>query len=176
MAIITFIMTVAVLAVSALSCISDVRSLRIPNWHSLAVLGFFFPAWLASPEAFGGIWQHMAAMGIMFAVTYTMFILGMMGGGDSKLGTALGLWAGLKGLLPFIFYMSIMGGILGLLSFVLRKKKFFKNPKPGSWVGQLQEGRSAIPYGIAISFGAWAAFLYTGFVHNQMSEVLKLIH
>lgn len=176
MTIITFIMTLAVLFVTLLSCIADVRSLRIPNWHTLVILACFVPAWLATPEAFGGIWQHLGAMGIMFAVTYTMFSLGMMGGGDSKLGSGLGLWIGLKGLLPFIFYMAIMGGIIGVVTIVLRRKKFFKNPAPGGWVAQAQEGRSAIPYGVAISFGAWVAFLYTGFVHNQLIEVFTIIH
>jgi prepilin peptidase CpaA len=176
MSIITLVMTFMTLTVTVLSCISDVRSLRIPNWHALAIIGCFIPAWLATPQAFGVLWQQIATMIIIFGVTYLMFCKGIMGGGDSKLGTALGLWIGLQGLLPFLIYMGIMGGVIGILSLLMRNRKFFKNPLPGSWIEQLQNGRNAVPYGVAISFGAWAAFFHTGFVHNQLNEVFKIIH
>ncbi len=176
MAIVTFSMIIVVLAVTVLSSISDVRSLRIPDWHALVILGCFIPAWLASPVAFGNIWQHVGAMGIMFAVTYIMFCAGIMGGGDSKLGTVLGLWTGLSGLIPFIMYMAIFGGVLGGVALVMRNRKVFKNPLPRSWIEQLQNGRNAMPYGVAISFGAWAAFIQTGIIHNQLNEVFKIIH
>jgi len=176
MAIITPMMVFVVLIVTLLSCISDVRSLRIHNLNSLVILFCFFPAYFASPESFNALWQHLAAMVIMFTVSYVMFVFGMMGGGDSKLGTVLGLWIGLKGLMPFIFYMAIMGGLIGFIALVIFRKKPFKNPMQGSWVAELQEGHNAIPYGVAISFGFWAAFFHTGFAYSQLNEVLKIIH
>jgi prepilin peptidase CpaA len=100
----------------------------------------------------------------------------MIGGGDSKLGTALALWAGLRGLLPFVFYMALVGGILGIAALVLYKLKPFKNPRVGGWIEQAQLGANAIPYGIAISAGAWASFFHTGIVHEQIHEVFKIIH
>lgn len=176
MIIITLAMTLIVLAVTLLSCVSDVRSLRIPNWHVLVIIACFIPAWLATPELFGGLTSHLVAMGLMLVITYVMFSLKMMGGGDSKLGTALGLWIGLKGFLPFMLYMAIMGGVLGVITVLIEQKKPFKNPRHGSWVEQTQTGHNVVPYGIAISFGAWAAFLYTGLIHNQLNEVFKIIH
>ncbi|MFH1158899.1 MAG: prepilin peptidase [Pseudomonadota bacterium] len=176
MAIITPAMMLIVLIVTLLSCISDVRSLRIHNLNSLVILFCFFPAYFASPESFNDFWQHIAAMAGMFAVTYIMFTFGMMGGGDSKLATALGLWTGLKGLMPFMFYMAVMGGLIGFISLVILRKRPFRSPRPGSWVAELQEGRNAVPYGVAISFGFWAALFHTGFAHNQLNEVLKIIH
>jgi len=162
MAIITLTMTLVAFGVTVLSCVSDVRSLRIPNMHALVILGCFIPAWLATPAAFGPFLGHLEAMGIIFVVTYIMFATGIMGGGDSKLATALGLWIGLKGLVPFVFYMALMGGVLGLATLFLRKKKLFSNPKQGSWIEQIQTGNNAVPYGIAISFGSWVAFFHTG--------------
>jgi prepilin peptidase CpaA len=176
MTIITLIMTLIVFIVTLLSCVSDVRSLRIPNWHSLVIIICFLLAWLATPEAFSRLVGHLGAMGIMLVVSYAMFALGMMGGGDSKLGTALGLWVGLAGLIPFMFYMALMGGVIGIASLVIGKKKPFKTPAPGSWIEQVQAGKNTIPYGVAISFGAWAALFYTGFLHNQLNEVFSIIH
>ena len=176
MAIVTLVMIVTVLMVTVLSCISDVRSLRIPNMYALIILVCFVPAWFTAPVDLGPIGYHIASMGIMFIVSYLMFCKGMMGGGDSKFGTALGLWVGLRGLVPFVFYMALMGGILGLITLFLRKKKPFTNPRPGSWVEQVQTGHDAIPYGVAISFGCWAAFFHAGLVDNQLNEIFKIIH
>jgi prepilin peptidase CpaA len=169
-------MTLAVFAVTILSCASDIRSLRIPNMHALMIMGCFIPAWLATPAAFGPFWEHLAGMATVFIVTYIMFITGIMGGGDSKLATALGLWLGLSGLLPFVFCMALLGGVLGLVTLCLRKRKLFSNPKPGSWMEQAQAGKNAVPYGVAISFGFWLSFFHTGILHHQLSEVFKIIH
>ena len=176
MAIIVQVMIMIVLAVTVLGCISDIRSLRIPNAYSLIVIACFVPAWSAEPRNFAPLWDHLAAMAIIFSITYAMFTAGMMGGGDSKFGTALGLWVGLKGLLPFVFYMALMGGILGAVALGLRNKKLFSNPIPGSWVEQLQSGQNAVPYGVAISLGCWASFLHTGLLDHQLNEVFKIIH
>lgn len=176
MVIVTFIMTLVVLAVTLLSCVADIRSMRIPNNHALIIAACFVPAWLAAPEVFASLWQHLSAFGVVLGVTYFMFCKNMMGGGDSKLASALALWVGLKGLFPFMLYMAIIGGILGAFAILMRKTPFFKNPPPGSWAAQAQSGRSVLPYGVAISFGAWAALFYTGLVHNQINEVFKIIH
>lgn len=173
---ITIAMVLAVWVVAALSCISDVRHLKIPNWHSLAVIACFFPAYFfAAPETFEEIWRHLAAMLIMFVVTYLMFIFRMMGGGDSKLGSAFALWVGLKGLFPFLLYMAFIGGIVGVVSLVMKKVKPFSSPDPESWAGQVQAGKNAVPYGIAIAGGAVIAFFHTG-ISQAVNEVFKIIH
>jgi len=176
MILITFTATVIIMSIALLSSISDFRALRIPNWHSLSIVILFIPAYFLSPESFSPLWQHISAMAAMFIISYIMFILRMMGGGDSKLATALGLWVGLNGLAGFVFYMSIIGGLVGVISLIIRNKKPFKNPHKGSWFEQAQLGKNSIPYGIAISIGAWAAILHTGLFFNQLDEVLKIIH
>lgn len=172
---IAFILTLAVLAVTAASCVSDYRAMRIPNLHSAIVIGAFLLAFLISPEAFGRWWEHLGAFALMFGVTFAMYCAGMVGSGDTKLGSALALWVGLKGLMPYLFYMTLAGGILGVISLVLRRKKPILNPVPGSWVAKVQEGKSVVPYGIAISVGAWGALLHTGFIYHQIDEVFKII-
>lgn len=177
MAFVTLMMIGVVLAVTLLSCVSDFRSLRIPNLYALIVAGSFVPAFLATPGAFMSPWWHYPlAMVLMFALSYFMFAKGLMGGGDSKLGTALALWVGLRGLLPLVFYMALVGGILGMASLLLQKFKPFKNPRAGGWIAEAQGGSNAIPYGIAISFGSWAAFFHTGLIHHQLDEVFKIMH
>jgi prepilin peptidase CpaA len=173
---IIFVMTLVVLTVTLLSCVSDVKALRIPNAHTLLVIGCFVPAYVAAPEFFEPLWHHAAALGMMFILTYIMFCLGIIGGGDSKLGTALALWVGLKGLIAYVFYMAMAGGLLGVVTLFLQRKKLFANPATGGWIDRAQSGASALPYGLAISFGFWAALLHTGFLHHQLNEVFKIIH
>jgi len=170
------VLTLAVLAVTVLSCISDVRGLRIPNAHSLVIIGCFVAAFLIAPQDFGKWWEHLGALGLVFVITYIMFMMRMMGGGDSKLASALALWLGLRGVMPFIFYMGIAGGVIALISLWIRRKKPFAAPPAGSWPAEVQAGRNALPYGIAIAFGFWAALLVTGFLHRILDEVPRIIH
>lgn len=169
-------MTFVVLIVTILSSISDIRDLRIPNWHSLVIIAAFFIAYAFSPKYFHSLNQHLIAMGIMFAVTYLMFACKVIGGGDAKLGTALGLWAGLKSLIPFIFYMTLIGGVLGVMALLLRKRKVIKKPRRGSWIDQAQKGYSAVPYGVAISLGFWIALSHTEPMRAQLHSLLTTFH
>lgn len=170
------LLTGVVFGVTILACVSDVRSLRIPNLYSIIVIGAFAVAFAAAPESFGKLSAHLLSLVIIFLITYIMFVFGLMGGGDAKFGSALALWVGLPGIVSYVFWMTLMGGLIAALSLLIKNKKPFANPAAGSWVAQVQEGRNAVPYGIAISFGAWAALLHTGFITHQLDEVIKIIH
>lgn len=172
----TDFLTAVVLVVTVMACVSDVRSLRIPNLYSVIVIAAFAIAFLVSPEAFGKWWHHLGAFAGMFVITYAMFCFGMLGAGDSKFGSALALWVGLKGLMPYLLLMAMMGGVIGIVSIFFRKKKPFANPLPGSWMAVAQEGKNSVPYGVAISFGAVGALLHTGFIYHQLDELVRIIH
>lgn len=164
-------LTAAVVAVMLCASVSDIRRMRIPNTHVLFVLVAFAAAFAVSPDDFGRWWEHLAALGIFLAVTFAMFCAGMLGAGDAKYGAALALWVGLPHLLVFLFFMTLAGGVLGVLSLLMRKYKPFENPPAESWMAQAQGGASAVPYGIAISAGALAALLHSGFISHQLHQV-----
>lgn len=170
------ILTCLVFFVTLLSCISDVRALRIPNTHVIFILAAFVPAFVLAPENFGLWWHPFAAAAVFLVITYVMFVYRMLGAGDAKMGAALALWVGLPGLLPYVMYMAIAGGVLGIASIIIRKRKPFKNPREGSWVATVQAGGNAVPYGIAITVGAWGAMLHNGFISHQLDELIKIIH
>ncbi|MDP2206038.1 MAG: prepilin peptidase [Alphaproteobacteria bacterium] len=170
------LLTCLMLATTLLSCISDVQRLRIPNTYVLIVLGSFAVAFALSPSSFGVWWHPFAAGGVFLVITYVMFAFNMLGAGDAKLGAALALWVGLPGLMAYVMYMAIVGGLLGVASLFLKKRKPFKNPREGSWVATVQGGGNAVPYGIAITTGAWGAMLHNGFIFHQIDELIKIIH
>ncbi|HOO81440.1 MAG TPA: prepilin peptidase [Alphaproteobacteria bacterium] len=157
-----------VIGTGGLSALSDLRGMTIPNLHSLIVLGAFVfcygALWFGGrDDVFASLASHIVAALIVFLITLAMFMGKLMGAGDSKLASALALWAGLKGLVPFIFYMSVAGGVLALAALALKKWAPVKAPKPESWVAQVQGGASKVPYGVAIVLGALASFVKIGY-------------
>ena len=126
------------------AAVIDMRTRTISNRLNLSVA-------LLAPVFWWSIglplWPNVAvqvalALGV-FTLLALPFYLGMMGGGDVKLGAALALWFPPDAILAFLVIMSLAGGVLTLIVVVahrLRKK----------------EGRPEIPYGVAIAIGALA--------------------
>lgn len=170
------LLTLSVFVVTVLSCISDVQRLRIPNTYVLFVAGAFIVAFTLSPSSFGVWWHPFAGAAFFLVVTYIMFVYRLIGAGDAKMGAALALWVGLPGLMAYVMYMAIAGGVIGVMSLVIKRFKPFKHPRAGGWIATVQDGGNAVPYGIAITVGAWAAMLHNGFVSHQLDEVIKIIH
>lgn len=156
-----------------LAAVSDLRGMVIPNALSIVVIFTFFIAygvlWLfGRDDVFGPLMSHILSAGVVFAVTLVMFALKALGAGDSKLGTAFALWVGLKGLVPFLFYMTLVGGALALIALMLRKWRFFKELKEGTWVARVQSGEGVVPYGVAIFCGVLASFIKLGYFSPEV--------
>lgn len=149
---------------------SDLSRLKIPNLYAAYIGAAFIPAFLAhmffAPEVavFASFKNHLISALIVFGVTYVMFFLKLIGGGDSKLLSVYALWTGLSGLLPFLFFMSLVGGVLGLMTLYFKKSKPIATPKEGSWIDKAQKGGQDVPYGIAIFIGALIAFWQVGYI------------
>ncbi|MEZ5814156.1 MAG: prepilin peptidase [Alphaproteobacteria bacterium] len=156
-----------------LSALSDVRGMRIPNLHSGIIIGAFVVCygllWLGGrDDVFAPLGSHLLGGLVVFGVTLAMFMGGVFGGGDSKLASAFSVWLGLKGLIPFVFYMSVAGGLLALAALALKKWKPVKNPKPESWIARVQAGESKVPYGVAIVMGALVSFVEIGYFRGEV--------
>ena len=150
-----------------LAAYSDIKGLTIPNMYSAIIGGAFIVTygllWLFGVQGvFVGIGSHLLAAVIVFGVTAGMFAMKALGAADSKLATVYALWTGLGGMMAFIFYMAVIGGVLGLVGLYIRKFKPFKAPKADGWVDRLQKGESKVPYGVAIVGGVVASFVKIG--------------
>ena len=151
-------------ACGVMSAHADWKGMKIPNLYPALIVGAFFVAFLGTylsnnHEIFPSLISQLLSAGIIFAVTFLLFIAIKFGAGDSKLLTAYALWFPPGMIIPFLFSMSIIGAALSLLAIIIRKVKPFENPAEGSWVQKLQKGESVVPYGIAITGGAIVAFL-----------------
>ena len=88
-------------ALMAFAAVSDLLTMTIPNRVSLLLIaGFLAMAWLIGMD-----WQtiglHFAAGALVLVITFTMFALGWIGGGDAKLAAATGMWCGFGVLLDY---------------------------------------------------------------------------
>ncbi len=160
------------------SAISDFRSMTIPNIYAGGIVLAFIPAYLADSftgqgmEFFLGWQSHLIAALAVFAITFILFSLRILGAGDSKLATAVALWVGLAGLPSFLSYMAIIGAVLAVATKVMNTKPLVAAPKEGSWVAQSQAGRLGVPYGIAICCGAIIAFYQLGYFSPEKLALL----
>ncbi len=156
------------LFVGVLAGLSDIRSMKIPNSYSLYVVAAFFVAYVVlyiggQGGVFSSLPSHLLSAGLMFVATAILFGLRIIGAGDSKFATACAFWIGAKYLTIFLFFMTLGGGLLGIVALYIKRKKPFKNPKEGSWAAQVQSGVDKVPYGVAITFGMVIAFVYAGY-------------
>ncbi|MFZ1108872.1 MAG: prepilin peptidase [Rhodomicrobium sp.] len=139
----------------AAAAISDLRSLRIPNWVSLGLIaGFFAYAWIVGgavdPRA------HFILAAVAFAAMFCLYVLGWFGGGDVKLMTAVVLWAGPPHAARFVLAVALAGGAIAIL-LVLTERLLKARPKTGDYLPrQVKQWarRGVFPYSIPIVIAA----------------------
>lgn len=142
----------------AFAACSDLFTMRISNaLVALVIAGFLvlaFAAGLSLPE----IGMHLAAGALVLAVTFGLFAMGWIGGGDAKLVAAIAVWMGFELLLPYLLYAAVFGGVLTLLLLVGRR---YALPGPllkAGWLVRLHHPKTGVPYGIALAIAAMLVY------------------
>lgn len=162
------------LGMSVLAARSDVKGFKIPNSVSIVIVGAFVVSYGVleltgqSDVFFKPIGSHVGAALLVLIVTGAMFAFKQLGAGDSKFATAIALWVGLSGLVSFLFYMALAGGVIAAFSLALKKWKFFKSPSEGGWIEAAQNGSGKVPYGVAIAVGGLAGFILSGYFNLDL--------
>lgn len=152
------------------SAFSDLVSMTISNKVSIAlIVGFCVFAFLVGMD-----WQtfgwHWAMFALVLTVTFTLFSLGAIGGGDAKLAASTALWLGWEHTLPYFIVASLLGAVLTLVLIKIRNSLMPARVANVGWVARLYRADSGIPYGIAL--GAAAVIVYPDTA--WMAEVYEL--
>lgn len=138
--------------------LTDLTSMKIPNWISGSLVVAFFPAAFVAGLAPMDIAIHFGVAVVALFVGMAMFALRWLGGGDAKLIAGACLWLGLSGSGAFLLWTGVIGGLFCL---VLMFARVYSRPylagAPG-WVTHLMEPKGDIPYGVAIAAGALMAY------------------
>ena len=168
-ALIVFLTCVFVaVAFGAMAAYSDFKGMTIPNQYSIAIFGVFAVCYaivwlLGGGSVFAPLLSHVVGFLLVFVFGFALFAFKVWGAGDQKLISAFAVWMGFSGVIVFLFYTAVFGGVLGIVALLLRKFKPVKEPEEGGWIAQVQDGGGKVPYGIAIVLGALASFVKIGY-------------
>ncbi|KRB52659.1 prepilin peptidase [Phenylobacterium sp. Root700] len=122
---------------------------KIPNWTVIGLIATYLAA-LALGLAPSTWPSALAAAAIAFGVTYPLYHFGFLGAGDTKLFTAVALFAGANHLLAVAVLTTLAGGALALGSIILRPKRALRGLTSR---GRAEGAGRGIPYGVAIALG-----------------------
>ena len=149
-------------AVMAFAAATDLLTMRIPNWVSVTLaVAFLMAAPLAGLSLYD-ILMHLAAGTVVLLAAIALYAVGGFGGGDGKLLAAAALWIGFEGLVTYLAFVSIAGGVLAVAILIYRRVPAVEALPIPDWALKLHKQGTGIPYGIAIAAGALLVYPHTG--------------
>ncbi len=133
------------------AALSDLFTMTISNRVSIALVLVFLPfAFFAGlPPAEIGL--HLACGFGVLVLTFGMFAMGWVGGGDAKLAAATALWVGWGHIADYGLDSAAIGGGLTLAILYARKVPLPTWATGVPWVARLHDRQTGIPYGIALA-------------------------
>jgi prepilin peptidase CpaA len=150
-AVIAYVFCMVFPVAMAFAAANDLFTMRIPNTISLALIGAFCAAALATGMSLSMFGAHLGVGALTLVFTFTLFSFNLFGGGDAKLLAAAALWMGPDHVLHLIVYMTLFGGALSLLILGYRRYVPAHEWSLPGWAARLHVKGGGIPYGIAIA-------------------------
>ena len=146
---------------------SDVRSRRIPN--RLTVAGLLIALSLRVLLGLVPLWQGVLGAALALGIGIVLFALGILGGGDAKLLTAVGAFLGPAGFVGALAISCVVGAVMALvdaarrgvllllLMHLMDVVAFWRAFGKGGHGRRLSSpGALTVPFGVAIAVGAIA--------------------
>ena len=148
------LLILAFAAIVAATAASDLATMTIPNWMSIALVLLFPVAAMSAGLPWTQIALHLGVGILIFILGYVLFALHILGGGDVKVIAAVSVWTGASALIPFTYAMCIAGGALALILLGARK---LASPGPNhpAYLNRLLDPARGAPYAVAIAAGAY---------------------
>jgi prepilin peptidase CpaA len=132
----------------------DLLTMTIPNRVSLGLIAAFAVAAVFVGMPLMTIVDHVSAGALFLAIGIFMFCMGWLGGGDAKLLAAAALWLGFANILPYVFMVTVCGGLLAVALLMYRNLTLPVWMMGQEWAMRLHERKGGIPYGIALAAAA----------------------
>ena len=144
-------------------------SMTIANRVSLVLVATFAVVAPLTGMDWATYGWHFAAAGLALSVTFAMFAIGGMGGGDAKLIAASSLWMGFNfNLLGYLVISSVIGGVLTLLILMYRKSPLADVTGHKHVPAPFRRSQKRHPYGLAL--GTWRALRLSGFAARSVGD------
>ena len=144
------------------AALADLFTMTIPNRVSLVLIAAYLllALYLRLPLATVGL--HLSCGVAMLALTFTMFQMGWIGGGDAKLAAATALWLGWPSLFEYGLAASLIGGALTVAILALRHYDLPEKLLSVGFIAKLAEKNGGVPYGIALALAGLVIYPHTG--------------
>ncbi len=143
-----------------LAAFSDLTRYTIPNWLTGAIALSFIPVALFAGLAPLAILIHLGVGFVALGIAMMLYAMRWLGGGDAKLIAAAALWAGPTAFWVFLLAAALAGGALTLGLLFFRKLPLPPLFASREWIARLHDPKEGVPYGVALSAGAFYAFPY----------------
>jgi Flp pilus assembly protein protease CpaA len=149
----TVMMTVQMVAVATFvtaALVTDVRTLKIPNWLTVSafVAGLVFHA--ATQQGWNRLTFALGGFAVGFGIMLLLWLIGGSGAGDVKLMGALGAWIGAKPTLIVFLFTGVLAltmvGFWFLYDLSRGHKPFQQERLRGK--GRFGDIRTRTPYGV----------------------------
>lgn len=159
----------------AYAAISDMLSMTIANRVSLLLVATFLILAPLTGMTWSDYGWHLAAGSVVLSVTFTLFAIGGMGGGDAKLLAATALWMGFgQELMQYLVYSAAFGGLLTMLILVYRRSPLSVYTGHNIFLRNLADRDVGIPYGIALGLGGIATYPNTALAQWALERAAGL--
>lgn len=136
------------------AAISDTLSMTIANRVPLILVGVFAVAAPMTGMEWSVYGMHLAAGMVVLAITFALFAMGGMGGGDAKLLAATAIWMGFNTqLLNYLVTSAFLGGLLTLAILIYRRSPVAVYTSQNMFLRNLADTAVGVPYGIALGIG-----------------------
>lgn len=173
----TVVLTVLVVAFTAVAAVTDFRTKRLPNWLTVPCFAAGLVFHMALGAYHGGLagmgqsllWS-LAGFGTGFGILLGLWLIGGGGAGDVKLMGALGAWLGWKATL-YVFVIStllVLVFAIGSLAWSMidrgmgyvRRRYLSPASAPRGLSGEdarvaMKTRRRLMPYGVPVALATW---------------------
>ena len=138
----------------AYAAASDLLTMLIPNRITLLMVASFAVYAIAAGLGYHELASHLGAGLLTLTITFTLFALGYIGGGDAKLAAATALWLGLDYLLSYLVIASMLGGTLTMAILYFRTFPLPRFAMNYPFAVLHHDAKTGVPYGIALAAAA----------------------
>jgi prepilin peptidase CpaA len=136
------------------AAVSDMLSMTIANRVPVILAASFLLIAPFTGMDWGVYGMHFAAGALVLAVSFGLFAMGVMGGGDAKLLAATALWFGLGfNLIEYMVAASFFGGVLTLALLAFRSSMVSNVVVNNLFLRHFADKKAGIPYAIALGLG-----------------------
>lgn len=156
----------------AYAAVSDMVSMTIANRVSLILVASFVVIAALTGMAMPQIGTHLLAGLVVLCVTFSLFALGVMGGGDAKLLAATAVWIGYDLLLlQYLVKASVLGGVLTLLILGYRRSPLSDVTGGYLFLRNFADPKEGVPYGIVLGLAGLIVYPETPLAQWAMARL-----